>query len=163
MCPSVLTLASKHQDDTSRYMCEVMRDAKQKRFILAPYIQSEHWILLMFCVHESAVYVFDPLNQKRDLYVKALWDTTYKVYTRYGGRKNNQNNLLWYHEAVQCPQQKGGTECGYFVMRYMYDIVMLSRKDPKVKWTEGLGKRYTNRQIEEIRDIWANYITREYM
>ncbi|KAK1368073.1 hypothetical protein POM88_034165 [Heracleum sosnowskyi] len=54
MCPSVLALAreSKYHNDTSRYMCEVMTGAKEKRFVLAPYIQSKHWMLLMFCVDE---------------------------------------------------------------------------------------------------------------
>ncbi|KAK1355869.1 hypothetical protein POM88_049125 [Heracleum sosnowskyi] len=109
MCQSVLALAreSKYHNDTSRYMCEVMTGAKEKRFVLAPYIQSKHWMLLMFCVDESAVYVFDPLKQKRHIHVKDPFETAYKVYTKYGGKKNNQNNLLWFHEAVQCPQQKG--------------------------------------------------------
>ncbi|KAK1388195.1 hypothetical protein POM88_016373 [Heracleum sosnowskyi] len=84
-----------------------MTGAKEKRFVLAPYIQSKHWMLLMFCVDESAVYVFDPLKQKRHIHVNDPFETAYKVYTKYGGKKNNQNNLLWFHEAVQCPQQKG--------------------------------------------------------
>ncbi|XP_074331194.1 uncharacterized protein LOC141668280 [Apium graveolens] len=75
--------------------------------------------------------------------------------------------VQWPEDLVilgQCPQQEGGTECGYFVMRYMYDIIMLSRnKDPKIKWKEVLGKRYKNEQIGEIRDIWADFFTREYM
>ncbi|KAK1364401.1 hypothetical protein POM88_039962 [Heracleum sosnowskyi] len=84
-----------------------MTGAKEKRFVLAPYIQSKHWMLLMFCVDESDVYVFDPLKQKRHIHLKDPFETAYKVYTKYGGKKNNQNNLLWFHEAVQCPQQKG--------------------------------------------------------
>ncbi|KAK1361447.1 hypothetical protein POM88_045921 [Heracleum sosnowskyi] len=78
MCPSVLALAreSKYHNDTSRYMCEVMTGAKEKRFVLAPYIQSKHWMLLMFCVDESAVYVFDPLKQKRHIHVKDPFETS---------------------------------------------------------------------------------------
>ncbi|KAK1383199.1 hypothetical protein POM88_020934 [Heracleum sosnowskyi] len=122
-----------------------MFDAMEKRFILAPYIQSKHWMLFMYCVEESDVYMFDPLKQKRDLDVKLPWETAYKVYTKYGGWKNNKNNLLWYHEAVECPQQKGGTECGYFVMRYLYDVVMLCRKDPNTKWMKGVASSATKR------------------
>ena len=45
-------------------------------------------------------------------------------------------NFKIFNSILQCPEQKGGTECGYFVMKYMYEIIMLSHKDPKTKWKE---------------------------
>ncbi|KAK1393806.1 hypothetical protein POM88_012862 [Heracleum sosnowskyi] len=56
-------------------------------------------------------------------------------------RRNNRKEFLWYHTEVQCPQQEGGTECGFYVMRYMYDIVMISQKNPNINWKKGLGSR----------------------
>ncbi|KAK1385596.1 hypothetical protein POM88_023331 [Heracleum sosnowskyi] len=34
-----------------------------------------------------------------------------------GGLRNNRKEFLWHHTEVQCPQQEGGTECGFYVMR----------------------------------------------
>ncbi|KAK1372286.1 hypothetical protein POM88_028479 [Heracleum sosnowskyi] len=63
-----------------------------------------------------------------------------------------------------CPQQRGGTQCGYYVMRYMYDIVSQYCKNGETNWTKGVGRMesYTRQQIDEIRDIWADFFTNEY-
>ncbi|KAL8146476.1 hypothetical protein AgCh_004274 [Apium graveolens] len=80
----------------------------------------------------------------------------FKLYVSQGGMKNHRKEFIWHHIEVQCPPQKGGTKCVFFVMRYMYDILMLSQKNANMNWKVGLGSRsYGRKEISEIREIWA--------
>ncbi|KAK1382532.1 hypothetical protein POM88_020267 [Heracleum sosnowskyi] len=74
--------------------------------------------------------------------IEEIWELDYKdfkVALFKWGLRNNRKEFLWNHTEVQCPQQEGGTECGFYVMRYMHDIVMLSQKNPNVNWKVGLA------------------------
>ncbi|XP_074332491.1 uncharacterized protein LOC141670505 isoform X1 [Apium graveolens] len=123
---------------------------------------NNHWMLLLFCLKESAIYVFDPLKQERKIRLATPSLTAYKLYVREGGLMNNRKEFRWHHSEVQCPQQEGGTECGFFVMRYMHDIIMLSQKNSTINWKVGLGSRnYTKKEIKEIRELWAQFFTLE--
>ncbi|KAL8147931.1 hypothetical protein AgCh_005310 [Apium graveolens] len=52
----------------------------------------------------------------------------FKLYVPQGGLKNNKKEFIWHHTEVQCPQQKGGTECDFFVMRVLVLEAMVERK-----------------------------------
>lgn len=106
--------------------------------------------------------MFDPLKKERNIRLITPARTAFKLYVPQGGLRNNRKEFLWYHTEVQCPQQEGGTECVYFVMRYMHDIVMLAHKNPDIDWKVGLGsKSYTKKEINETRELWAKYFTLE--
>ncbi|KAL1805064.1 hypothetical protein ACET3Z_028132 [Daucus carota] len=129
---------------------EKVESKGNKRYILAPYIQDDHWMLLLFCLHESAIYVFDPLKKDRTIRLKTPARMAFKLYVSQGGQRNNRKEFLWHHTEVKCPQQ-GDMDSGFFVMRYMYDIVMLSQKNPNMNLKVGLGSRsYTRKEINEV-------------
>ncbi|KAL8128018.1 hypothetical protein AgCh_014811 [Apium graveolens] len=133
MLPSRLAIPYNHEqqkckDKATDYMASLLVANKDKRYILAPYIQE-----------------------------------AFKLYVPQGGLMNNRKEFIWHHTEVQCPQQKGGTEYGFFVMMYMYDIVMLSQKNANMNWKVGLGSRsYGRKEISEIREIWAQFFTLEW-
>ncbi|KAL8155015.1 hypothetical protein AgCh_000403 [Apium graveolens] len=85
--------------------------------------------------------------------------TAFKLYEPGGGKRNNRKEFLWIHTEVECPQQEGGTECGFFVMKNMHDIVMLCQKDLNTNWKVGLGsRRSTKKEINEIRELWEIFL-----
>ncbi|WOH15073.1 hypothetical protein DCAR_0934608 [Daucus carota subsp. sativus] len=166
MSPSRLVINHKREynriEDATQYMTQFLVANKDKRFIIAPYIQDDHWMLLLFCLDESVIYVFDSLRRERDIRLTTPARTAFKLYVPQGGKRNNRKEFLWSHTDVQCPQQEGGTECGFFVMRYMYEVVKLSQKNPNINWKEGLGlRRYLKKEINEVRELWAEYFTVE--
>ncbi|XP_017218614.1 uncharacterized protein LOC108196049 isoform X3 [Daucus carota subsp. sativus] len=71
MSPSRLVINHKRDykriDEVIQYMTEFLVANKDKRFIFAPYIQDDHWMLLMFSLEESVIYVFDSLRRERDI------------------------------------------------------------------------------------------------
>ncbi|WOH04534.1 hypothetical protein DCAR_0623943 [Daucus carota subsp. sativus] len=106
MLPSRLAMPHKchqqRQDEAIDYLSDFLVANRNKRYILAPYIQE-----------------------------------AFKLYVSQGGQRNNKKEFLWHH--TECPQQ-GDMDSGFFVMRYMYDIVMLSQKQPDMNWK--FNRRY---------------------
>lgn len=164
MSPSRLTIPHirdyQRQNEAAEYLSEFLVANKDKRFILSPYHQDNHWVLLLFCLCETTIYVFDPLKTERKIRLITPARTAFKLYASQGGARNNKKEFLWHH--VECPQQEGGTECGYFVMKYMHDIVMLCQKNPNNNWKVGLAsKSYTKKEINEIRELWEIFFILE--
>ncbi|KAL1826531.1 hypothetical protein ACET3Z_004943 [Daucus carota] len=48
----------------------------------------------------------------------------FKLYVSQSGLRNNRKEFIWHHTEVQCPQQVGGTECGFFVMSGKWFLVL---------------------------------------
>ncbi|KAK1382973.1 hypothetical protein POM88_020708 [Heracleum sosnowskyi] len=123
MLPSRLAISHNRNYDqiqeATEYMTDMLVANKSKRFILAPYIQDDHWMLLLFCLYESVIYVFDSLRKERKIRLTTPARTAFKLYVPEGGLRNNRKEFLWHHTEVQCPQQEGGTECGFYVMRML--------------------------------------------
>ncbi|XP_074326989.1 uncharacterized protein LOC141664932 [Apium graveolens] len=155
MLPSRLAIPHNHEqqkckEEATDYMTSLLVANKKKRYILTPYIQEDHWILLLFCLNESAIYVFDSLKKERKIRLTTPARMAFKLYVPQGGMKNNRKEFIWHHTEVQCPQQKRGTKCGFFVMRYMYDIVMLSQKNANMNWKVGMVLGDTRREFRTI-------------
>ncbi|KAI8563740.1 hypothetical protein RHMOL_Rhmol03G0132300 [Rhododendron molle] len=59
-------------------------------------------------------------------------------------------------KEVECLEQPSTVECGFFVMRFMKDLVadpsMLCRRDFNGK------KTYTQAKIDEVRIEWMNFV-----
>ncbi|XP_057249243.1 uncharacterized protein LOC125495876 [Beta vulgaris subsp. vulgaris] len=91
------------------------------KIVLLPYIESHHWTLIAICVSSNEVYHFDSLRKGtiRSLLVKSLLNSVMKKITSSGLRQGKAP--VWY--LVECPVQEGGLACGYYVMRFMLDIV----------------------------------------
>ncbi|KAI8529971.1 hypothetical protein RHMOL_Rhmol11G0017500 [Rhododendron molle] len=74
--------------------------------------------------------------------------------------KNMRRTVDWkgveYQMFMYCPKQPSTIECGFFVMRFMKDLVanpsMLCRRDFNGK------KTYTQAEIDEVRIEWMNFV-----
>ncbi|XP_057769068.1 uncharacterized protein LOC130989148 isoform X2 [Salvia miltiorrhiza] len=76
------------------------------------------------------VHMFDSLyNRIRDVPWKAAVDNAMSIYNANKGKKF-KNSAKW--ENIKAPKQPGGTECGFFVMRYMKEIVQGFEKDANI-------------------------------
>ncbi|CAI9295172.1 unnamed protein product [Lactuca saligna] len=62
-------------------------------------------------------------------------------------------------ELVRYPVQPGSTECGYYMLRFMKEIVEEGIEE-LVKDNIGDGKvEYTTADIDEIREEWSTFVT----
>ncbi|XP_021747893.1 uncharacterized protein LOC110713755 [Chenopodium quinoa] len=122
MCPEMISETYLHSDANRilLYMTHVMEKQKSKQFILCPYHEKNHWVLLVLCMAKREVIIFDSLRQKRNLVIKFAMTNAFRSFKALSGQSRG-SKLTWH--LGQCPQQLGGRECGYYVMRYMYEIL----------------------------------------
>ncbi|KAK9749550.1 hypothetical protein RND81_02G134000 [Saponaria officinalis] len=128
--------------------------------ILVPFCQEMHWMLVVICplIHEA--YFCDPMETtKRDTSFKHVLQmrSAFRTFRACGGASKLKAGMSMNWSNIECHQQPGSTECGYYVMRYMLDIIKKYRsiKD-KAKWF-GSKLAYTPEQINEVRELWATY------
>ncbi|KAE8713472.1 putative 26S proteasome non-ATPase regulatory subunit 3 [Hibiscus syriacus] len=90
---------------------------------LRPYFELtiRHWVLAVIDIKATSCYYLDslgPTNANQQL--KQIIDVAMILYTAQSG-SNKRVSLNWIN--VLCPRQSGGTKCGYYVCKFMKEIV----------------------------------------
>ncbi|KAA0031799.1 uncharacterized protein E6C27_scaffold848G00410 [Cucumis melo var. makuwa] len=67
----------------------------------------------------------------------------------------NKKKPAW--RVVKCPKQSGVVECGYYVMRFMRDIIM-STSTSIIQIMKDSPRAYTQDDIDCIRSEWAEFV-----
>ncbi|KAH6782114.1 hypothetical protein C2S51_007407 [Perilla frutescens var. frutescens] len=97
--------------------------------------------------------------QKVDLLAKRLIGTlTNQLVLVPCNEERGRKNVLW--EKIKCPQQPDGNQCGFYVMRYMKDIIencgsVGSIPLSSLVFYEGY---YSKTEIDEVRTEWAEFV-----
>ncbi|XP_019167552.1 PREDICTED: uncharacterized protein LOC109163252 [Ipomoea nil] len=119
----------------------------------------EHWLLLVINVCSRMVYVLDPLERDQDIQLKPVVNMAFRSYMNQRGQRA-KNLAQW--KNVKCPQQPGGVECGYYVMKYMHDLcTKYSTYTSLDKVFQDRTTPYSIEEIDEIREMWAKYFCKE--
>ncbi|XP_065856997.1 uncharacterized protein [Euphorbia lathyris] len=138
MCSHLIsstTINSKQEVRCRKYMIDALIKYKGKRLILCPYHD-----------RTSSKFVNSP--------VKEHMSSAFLGYQQMESKRKAKPPLKWI--VAKCPQQKGSTECGYFVMRYMLDIILQHRDFQELKDVFGRTTPYTEDELNEVLDIWAS-------
>ncbi|XP_057249089.1 uncharacterized protein LOC130590623 [Beta vulgaris subsp. vulgaris] len=135
ICPSmILETMLRHEPDVAiNYMQRTMKVNREMTYIMLPYIEKQHWILLVLSLSKKkTVYVFDDSLKRSDrsLTIKEPMHTAYTSFLRLEGIKK-ATKLSWI--SMKCAQQTGGDECGYFVMKYMLLIARFLHESNDLK------------------------------
>ncbi|XP_074555684.1 uncharacterized protein LOC141811563 [Curcuma longa] len=113
-----------------------------------------HWILTMINVEKEIVYLLDPLRHRiYDQDWKYVVNMALTLYNAEAGRKGKKQPT-W--EVVKAPRQPDAKQCGFYIMRYMKDII----ENFGVGDKESLPSLFTNLkytlvEINEVRSEWA--------
>ncbi|XP_028802437.1 uncharacterized protein LOC114757523 [Neltuma alba] len=71
---------------------------------------------------DNIIYWFDSLGHGPSTEMKIIFNMALKTYYPMGEKHNSKNGqTIWIQP--KCPQQPGNKECGYYVIRYMYEII----------------------------------------
>ncbi|RHN79209.1 putative Ulp1 protease family catalytic domain-containing protein [Medicago truncatula] len=71
--------------------------------------------------------------------------------------KNKFNNISWVR--VQCPRQENGIDCGYFVMRFMKEILISKLNEiPKLYIDDFKCVTYSKDKLREIQEEWCQFM-----
>ncbi|XP_065866379.1 uncharacterized protein [Euphorbia lathyris] len=136
------------------FFFEARKKKKLSKYILAPYLEDGHWILFVIDLSKGYLYMFDSLIRAEDLSprrltVASMMKSSYNVYKGSKGAKQCNKDLII--KPVQCAQQSGSTECGYYVMRYMFEIVT-SHRECNIDLNEAYSIR-KKPYIEELLEV----------
>ncbi|KAI5419108.1 hypothetical protein KIW84_043339 [Lathyrus oleraceus] len=91
-----------------------------------------HWVLVAMDLSRLMVYYLDSLPGDWSKY-PSMKKTVDAAILKFRSKKNyrNRKDITWVR--VQCPQQNNSIDCGFFVLRFMRDIIALNRIDiPKM-------------------------------
>ncbi|TYK13590.1 uncharacterized protein E5676_scaffold299G00770 [Cucumis melo var. makuwa] len=130
--------------------------SKQDQLVVAPYNPGDHWSLVVINPYDDVVYHLDSLRTSSRDDIKYV---TNMVLTIFQSQKNlNKIRKTTFWKA--CPLQVGIVKCGYYVMRYMREIVS---KDTNII-TDAIDRRnsYSQLELDEIQVEWAEFLTRHY-
>ncbi|XP_028119277.1 uncharacterized protein LOC114316793 [Camellia sinensis] len=124
-----------------------LEDAMLEQLVLIPYNIGYHWILLVIDLTLMIVYLLDPINSKINTSFEIVINTALKIYET--TQRRRRTNPVW--KVVQSPQQPTNVECGFYVMRYMKDLI----KDQSIYLCDELTKQKSDGslKIEGCNDI----------
>ncbi|KAI5401051.1 hypothetical protein KIW84_065767 [Lathyrus oleraceus] len=115
-----------------------------------------HWVLVAMDLSRLIVYYLDSLSGDWSKYpnMKKTIDAAI-IKFRLKKKYRNRKDITWIR--VQCPQQNNSVDCGFFVLRFMRDIIALNRIDiPKMYFEE--YKTYSRANLDEIKDELCQFI-----
>ncbi|CAL8085273.1 unnamed protein product [Prunus armeniaca] len=107
----------------------------------------------------ETVYFLDPLPENRvvDDECRNIVNTAIKMYNSHIGRQGRKAPI-W--KTLQgTPKQPSSVECGYYVMRFMRDIIRDPFLEFEKKFENGKDQApYPQKAIEEVRKEWADFV-----
>ncbi|KAL4592067.1 hypothetical protein LXL04_005047 [Taraxacum kok-saghyz] len=134
-----------------------MSNRNENDFILVPYNHGRHWVLVVIDIKEGKCYYLDSLKHSTiNQQLKQIIEAAMLVYSTQNG-SDKRINLMW--EQVRVPKQPGNTECGYYVCKFMKEIID-NGLDVLVNANIGDGKQvYKDVDLDGIREDWAHYVS----
>ncbi|XP_058751142.1 uncharacterized protein LOC131624195 [Vicia villosa] len=71
--------------------------------------------------------------------------------------KSRANNITWIR--VQCHRQRNGIDCGYFILRFMKETLLLDRIEiPSTYFDEFKCAHYSKDQLDELMEECCQFI-----
>ncbi|KAL6574303.1 hypothetical protein OROHE_001207 [Orobanche hederae] len=126
----------------------LLKDNEVKdRMIFAPCNLAKHWVLLVINPHAEMIYYMDPSSGEPTKYpnLKTKFENALQIYRA--------------HSNSKCPRQINVIDCGYFVMRYMKEVIMENDNIIPVNYyPDHKDQTYTKDNLTEIKDDWATYM-----
>ncbi|XP_021768910.1 uncharacterized protein LOC110733208 isoform X2 [Chenopodium quinoa] len=179
LCPSGISLVAKFKkgeikkvEEDQRARSEYIKntlfkvEATKGRVFLAPYNVGIHWVLCVIDPYNDIVYFLVPLHNENNKGTgNGIGDDLRSIVDRalFGFRsekgllKKIKMSTKWVQ--IQCPRQNNGVDCGYYVMRFMKEIIDHKQTQIFEDYFHDCNvSRYDQDQIDEIRTQWACHV-----
>ncbi|XP_074569656.1 uncharacterized protein LOC141826314 [Curcuma longa] len=130
--------------------------ASVDQLVLVPCNVGFHWILTVIEPYKEVVYLLDSLSHRMcyDDW-KYIVEMALRLFNSNKGRKGRKKSV-W--ELVQAPRQPDDKQCGYYVMRFMRQIIEAETIERDGLRSIFLAVEYSREQIDEVRSELAETI-----
>ncbi|XP_052288650.1 uncharacterized protein LOC127899333 [Citrus sinensis] len=134
------------------YISDLLDKIQIAQIIVFPYNPGGHWVLVAIDMVRRKIYYLDPLGDNPNDELKQMVNDGI---TMHQVKSNKKKVVQWVF--VKCPKQAGTFECGYYVMKYIQDIVC----DLCILENNFKGcNEYTMDDLSQLRDQWAMYVAK---
>ncbi|CAL2247060.1 unnamed protein product [Prunus armeniaca] len=145
--------------DRSRIVASRLQKTDGEQIFMMPY-NPGLVSLKGFCLAKrETVYFLDPLpgNRVVDEEGKNIVNSALKIYNSHIGRPGRKAPI--WKTLPGTPKQPSSVECGYYVMRFMRDIIMDPSLEFEKKFAKGKAQApYPQAAIDEVRKEWAEFV-----
>ncbi|KAK9922202.1 hypothetical protein M0R45_030680 [Rubus argutus] len=147
----VVSFGVSQTKNVEKNLVERMQQGKSDRIFLVPYNPRNHWMLTIINEEKDIVYIADSLEKQEYPEWMETVNNAIKLFNGVTGR-HGKKAPQWI-TLLSTPKQVGGVECGYYVMRYMKEII----EDPTISFAQLWSKKskrtnYSQEQIDEVRN-----------
>ncbi|CAL9000642.1 unnamed protein product [Prunus brigantina] len=114
--------------ERSRLVANRLQKTDGEHIFMMPYNPGRDWVLFIVRAKKETIYFLDPLpgNRVVDEEAKNILNSAIKMYNSHIGRQGHKATI-W---KTLPGNQLSSVECGYYVMRFMRDIIM----DPSLEF-----------------------------
>ncbi|RVW70445.1 hypothetical protein CK203_058330 [Vitis vinifera] len=141
------------KESRSRVIANRLMNANHADFIFIPYNPGYHWVLVALETRTMIAYYLDSLEDQPSDDLKEIVNMALRIHPPQK-HKSSKREPTWV--VVGCPIQPGSVECGYYVMRYMRDIIV----DQGCLTSKFHGKKsYSKDELNEVRSEWVMLVT----
>ncbi|CAL9025015.1 unnamed protein product [Prunus brigantina] len=145
--------------ERSRLVANRLQKTDGEQIFMMPYNPGHHWVLFIVRAKKETVYFLNPMSGNRvvDEEAQNILNSAIKMYNSHIGRQGRKATI--WKTLPGTPKQPSSVECGYFVMRFMRDIIM----DPSLEFDKTFAKGkdqapYPQATIDEVRKEWAEFV-----
>ncbi|KAL2500597.1 putative disease resistance protein [Forsythia ovata] len=150
--PTIASIGSGMTEDRATELNSKLGVLVPGQLALKPLNVGMHWLLLVIDPYTNTVHIFDSLNEGVHQQIKDVLDPTFKLFN--ADKQLNLSTTISY-EIVQCPRQSGNTECGYFVLQFMRDII--NKHDTQLKSLYNDAMAFPQELLDEVRIEWIQF------
>ncbi|KAL0558969.1 hypothetical protein IC582_003558 [Cucumis melo] len=115
-----------------------------------------HWMLHVIDLRENCVYVLDSLRSKVNEDIHGIINVGLKTWQAKHDLQRYRSTPKW--RPVKCPRQLDSVGCGYYVQKYIHEIVHNS--STSITNLFNTKNAYSQEEIDEIRTEWAAFVSR---
>ncbi|XP_042450193.1 uncharacterized protein LOC122034905 isoform X1 [Zingiber officinale] len=144
-------------NERASVLADKLSQASRNQLVLVPHNVGYHWILTVIDPYKETVYLLDSLSHRiRDEDWKYVVDMSIRLFNSNKAKKGKKH-VTW--EVVKGPRQPDAKQCGFYVMRYMRDIIEeLATIERDSLRSIFIKPQYSREEIDEVRYEWAECI-----
>ncbi|KAA0050643.1 transposase [Cucumis melo var. makuwa] len=146
----------KDRDLRSRNLANQLEAVNLEQKVLIPYNTGFHWMLHVIDLRENCVYVLDSLRSKVNEDIHGVINVGLKTWQAKHDLQRYRSTPKW--RPVKCPRQLDSVGCGYYVQKYIHEIVHNS--STSITSLFNTKNAYRQEEIDEIRTKWAAFVSR---
>ncbi|XP_074296938.1 uncharacterized protein LOC141627602 [Silene latifolia] len=157
MCPVKLLDYMHNTRQCEDYIMHVLKIQEDKKYIMGAFYEGNHWMLIVVCLGLNTVYILDSQKKTpKKLSIKGRLKAAWIIHCVNGGRRNFAKKNQLQIKVIDCPQQPEDYECGYYVMKWMYNITFYYSKGDEEKFEKILADSAMSvEDINEVKEVWA--------